>query len=461
MKITPIGAAGEVTGSCFLVETSEGRYLLDCGMFQGAGDDFQKNIDFPVDPETIDAVFLTHAHLDHCGRVPRLHFLGFRGPVFATPPTCDLLPFMWLDSAKVLEEDFERRVRKGRRMGLTTPQPLYREEDVLHLLPYLQPHPYEKELALGAVRVAFHQSGHILGSATVEIRDGYSSALFSGDLGTPRRNVVPDPAIPPRCDLVFCESTYGDRQHRGEAESIAELAEAINWAFAAGGNVLIPSFALERTQDLLFTLRGLRQRKEIPETMPVYVDSPLAVNLTRVFSKHIDHLDDATRAVFAAKDDPFWFPGLTMSTTVRQSQAINGQERAIIIAGSGMCHGGRILHHLRHNLWRANTAVVFVGFQARGTLGRRIVDRAPHVNIDHERIAVQARVFTLNGFSAHADSAALVEWLGHTGNARIVLNHGEGDASAALAGVLTAQGRTVQIAAPNAVYDTEEMGAAV
>lgn len=453
MHITPIGAAGEVTGSCFMVDTTAGRFLVDCGMFQGADTDEQRNRTFDFSAEDVDAVLLTHAHLDHCGRVPLLHFLGFRGPVYATPATCDLLPFMWLDSAKVFTEDFERRVRKSHRLGRSVAQPLYREEDVLHLLPYLRPHPYEKHLTLGAdVRIIFHQSGHILGSACVEIREGHTSVLFSGDLGAPQRNVVPDPAAPPHCDLVICESTYGDRQHRSEADSIAELRDAIRWADAAGGNVIIPSFALERTQDLLFVLRGLFARAEIPD-MPVFVDSPLAINLTRVYQKHIDDLDAATQAIFAAHGDPFTFPGLTLSATPRQSQAINGMTRAIIIAGSGMCNGGRVVHHLRHNLWREDTAVVFVGYQARGTLGRRIVDRAPFITLEHERIAVKARVCTINGFSAHADQLALLSWLGATGQASILLNHGEDAAAATLSNLLASRGRIVALAEPGRAYD--------
>ena len=453
MKITPIGAAGEVTGSCFLVEADHGRFLIDCGMFQGHDDTDVRNRHFPFDAGDIDAVFLTHAHLDHCGRLPYLHAEGFRGLVYATPSTCDLTQFILLDAAKIQEEDSLRRHRKYRRTGQLPGTPLYDTQDVLHLLRYFRAHPYHEKLQLGNLQVYFHQSGHILGSACIELRDHDSSALFSGDLGSPGRNVVPDPTPPPVCDLVFCESTYGNRLHRGEEESVAELREAINWAYATGGNVIIPSFALERTQDVLYHLRALRLRGEVPAN-PVYLDSPLAINITKVYEHHPQDLDAETRAVFTTHADPFAFPGLTSCVSSEESRRINGLDKVIVIAGSGMCQGGRVVHHLKHNLWRADSAIVFIGYQAAGTLGRRIVEGAPNVTIEHEPIAINARRFTINGFSAHADQAGLLSWLAATKSAHIVLNHGETTASATLAQLLTAQGRTVEVAKPDRIYDT-------
>ncbi len=454
MKIMPVGAAGEVTGSCFLVETRGGRFVVDCGMFQGHGSDEMRNWHFPFEPTDVDAVFLTHAHLDHCGRLPFLHAQGFRGLCYATASTCDLAQFIMLDAAKLQQEDSERRNRKGRRAGMQAQPALYDEQDVLHLLRYFRTQPYKETLKLGSdIQVTFHQSGHILGSAAIEIREGGVSVLFSGDVGSPGRNVVPDPTPPPACDLVFCESTYGDRMHRSEEESVNELRDAINWALDAGGNVIIPSFALERTQDVLFHLRGLRQRGEVPNC-PVYVDSPLAINITRVYEHHTADLDAATRAVFAKHTDPFHFPGLTACSSPQDSRAINGKDGVIIIAGSGMCQGGRVVHHLKHNLWRQDTAVVFIGYQAVGTLGRRIIDKAPSIVIDHEPITVNARTFTINGFSAHADQAGLRSWLSTTDPAHIVLNHGETAASDTLAKLLAAGGRSVEVAKPDKIYNT-------
>ncbi len=457
MKVTPIGAAGEVTGSCFLLETRAGTFLVDCGMFQGGGPLEARNEQFPFSPRDVDAAFLTHAHLDHCGRLPVLHADGFRGEVFATDATCDLAQFILLDSAKLQEEDYERRLRKGKRAGLQAEPPLYRQQDVLHLLRYFHAHRYDEPLDLGnGVSVTFRQSGHILGSAFLVFREGSAAVVFSGDLGAPHRNVVPDPAPAPPCDLICCESTYGDRLHRTAEQSVAELAEAINWAHAAGGNVIIPSFALERTQDVLFTLNELRQAGTIPRS-PVYLDSPLAINITRVYQHHHADLDEETRAFIAQRRDPFAFPGLTLSTSPEQSRAINGQNGVIIIAGSGMCNGGRVLHHLKHNLWREDSAVVFVGYQANGTLGRRIVNGAKEVQIDREPVAVKARTFTINGFSAHADQAALLDWLATSDPAYIVLNHGEPAASATLAALLRDRGRGVDVAKPMRELDTDHL----
>jgi metallo-beta-lactamase family protein len=456
MFIRPVGATGEVTGSSFLLETGHRRYLIDCGLFQGHHDDDGRNLKFDFEPDDIDAVFLTHAHLDHCGRLPYLHVLGFRGPVYSTSSTCDLANFILLDSAKVQGEDFRRRHRRGQRSGQFVEQPLYDEQDVLHLMRYFQVQPYNKVLDLGyGLEVVYHQSGHILGSASIEFRRGGKSVLFSGDVGTPGRNVVPDPTPPPPVDLVFCESTYGDRTHRSEAESIAELKESINWAIGKGGNVIIPAFAMERTQDILFHLRNLRKNREIPLT-PVYLDSPLAINITKVYHQHSQDLDEATRAVFAEHKDPFRFEGLITTQSTEESRAINGVNGAIIIAGAGMCQAGRVVHHLKYNLWRENCAVVFIGFQAQGTLGRKIVDGMKTVNIDREPVMVKARINTINGFSAHADQPALMNWLATTNPGRIVLNHGEPAASQVLADKLSELKRTVEVAKPGKTYQVGE-----
>jgi metallo-beta-lactamase family protein len=453
MKITPLGAAGEVTGSSFLLEAGESKYLVDCGLFQGDPESEERNRSFPFDPKEIEAVFLTHAHLDHCGRIPLLFKKGFRGKIYSTSATRDLAQFILLDAAKVQEEDFLRQSRKKKRAGEETFPPLYSEGDVLYSLALFSSVPYNSPIPLSSnSRVTFRQSGHVLGSAFLVFEEQGKRVVFSGDLGSPHRNVVPDPEPPPECDLVFCESTYGDRSHKTLEESVEELKEAINWAFEAGGNVAIPSFALERAQDILYYLRVLREKKQVPQN-PVFLDSPLSINLTEVYQHHIEELDEELRALISQGKDPFHFPGLEFTPTVEQSRAINQKNRVIVIAGSGMCQGGRILHHLKHNLWRDDSAIVFVGYQARNTLGRAIVDGAKKVHIFGELIAVKAKIYTINGFSAHGDKSVLLDWLKNTGKAEIILNHGEENSSSSLAMELKARQRSVDVAEQGKVYE--------
>jgi len=452
MKITPVGAALEVTGSSFLLETDSERFLVDCGLFQGGPDAEERNREFPFNPKEISAVFLTHAHLDHCGRLPLLQKQGFSGSIYTTAPTRDLAQFILLDAAKLQEEDAERESRKKLRAGEVPALPLYTEQDVVYTLSHFRPVIYEQTFSpTKDLQVTFRQSGHILGSAFLEFRQGDKTVVFSGDLGSPRRNVVPDPALPSTCDLVFCESTYGDRMHKSRESSIQELTDALNWTWKVGGNVVIPSFALERAQDILFILRDLRGKKTVPSN-PVFLDSPLSINLTEVYRRHIPDLDAETQSLMAEGVDPFNFPGLRNTVTGEQSKLINNLNQVTIMAGSGMCQGGRVVHHLKHNLWRAESSVVFVGYQARMTLGRAIVDGAKKVHIFGEPIAVKARIFTINGFSAHADQETLLQWLAGTDKARIVLNHGEEGAAENLARELVQQGRQAEVAQPGKPY---------
>lgn len=453
MKITPLGAAGEVTGSSFLVESGGKKFLVDCGLFQGDPESEERNRSFSFDPREIETVFLTHAHLDHCGRLPLLFKKGFRGKIYSTKATRDLAQFILLDAAKVQEEDFLRQSRKKKRAGEEALPPLYSEGDVLYSLALFSSVSYNSPIPLSSnLKVTFRQSGHVLGSAFLIFEEKGKRVVFSGDLGSPHRNVVPDPDLPPECDLVFCESTYGDRSHKTLEESIEELKEAINWAYNAGGNVAIPSFALERAQDVLYYLRSLREEKQVPQN-PVFLDSPLSINLTEVYQHYIEELDEELRALISQGKDPFHFPGLEFTPTVEQSRAINQKNRIIVIAGSGMCQGGRILHHLKHNLWREDSAIVFVGYQARYTLGRAIVDGAKKVHIFGEPIAVKARIYTINGFSAHGDQRVLLGWLKSTGRAEVILIHGEENSAFSLATELKATNRSVKIAEQGRVYE--------
>ncbi len=453
MKITPLGAAREVTGSLFHLEARGKQFLVDCGLFQGDEGGEVRNETFPFIPEEISALFVTHAHLDHCGRIPLLFKRGFRGPIYCTYPTRDLAQFILLDAAKVQEEDYLRQARKKKRAAEETSPPLYSEADALYAMKLFQPIRYGEPLRLGdSFLVRFHQSGHVLGSAFLEFEIDGKRVLFSGDLGSPQRNVVPDPESPPPADLVFSECTYGDRNHKPLSESIRELQEAIGATYEAGGNVLIPSFALERAQDILFYLRALCAKENIPQS-PVFLDSPLSINLTEVYRQHSSDLDGEIRELLQHGEEPFSFPGLEYTRTVEQSRAINEKSRVIVIAGSGMCQGGRILHHLKHNLWRADSAVIFVGYQARSTLGRALIDGAKKVHIYGEPIAVRARLYTINGFSAHADRAALFSWLSKTGEARVILNHGEEKVAAGFAHFLRESGTQAELVEPGLTYE--------
>jgi metallo-beta-lactamase family protein len=389
VKLTFLGAAGEVTGSCFLVEHAGVRFLIDCGMFQGGADAERKNARFAFEPRDIAFVLLSHAHIDHSGLIPRLVARGFKGAVYATPPTCDLLGVMLPDSGHLQEREAER---EG---GV----PLYTQSEAQASLQRLLPVDYDTEVQPHpSVRCTFRDAGHILGSAILEIRLGGRKLVFSGDLGQPGHPIVNDPTPIAEADVLLVESTYGNRDHKSLAQTLDEFAYALNDTMASRrGNVVIPAFAVGRTQDILYFIGELRAQRRLPK-MDVYVDSPMALAATRITLKYAK-LPELERVRF--------------TESVEDSMAINQVKAgAAIISASGMCEGGRIKHHLRHNLSRPECAIVFVGFQATGTLGRRIVDGAPSVRIFGEEYPVRARVFTIGGLSAHADQSALLGWLG-------------------------------------------------
>jgi metallo-beta-lactamase family protein len=440
MKITFCGAAGTVTGSCHLVEVDGLRLLLDCGFFQGAHEQDQNNrAPFPFDAKSIDAVLLSHAHLDHAGLLPRLVREGFSGRILCTRPTAEIARLMLADSAHLQVEDAAYRTRKAKRRGEPSVPPLYNMDDVLRCVELFRPvDGYDVVTPLkGKTACVFHDAGHILGSACIELRTGNGSLLFSGDLGNGHRPIVRDPSAPPHVDAVLVESTYGNRRHRSIEESVAELDEAIQSIIPRGGNLLIPSFALERTQEVLYEIFRSWTQKRLPRCT-IYVDSPLATSTTRVFERFLDYFDDEGRRVFSAHPNPFEFPALDYVATMDESKRLNAQPGgSVIIAGSGMCNGGRIVHHLRHNLWNEKAGVVFVGYQAAGTLGRLIVDGAKSVRIFGEDVAVQAKIWTVGGFSSHADQPALVDWLRKTSAKHLFLVHGEPETLDAFRGVLT------------------------
>ncbi len=446
MKISFHGADQGVTGSCHLVECAGRRVLVDCGMYQGGRELDEENAEpFGFDPAQIDFLLLTHAHLDHCGRIPLLAARGFRGEIVATPATRELARLVMLDAAHLQEEEAERRARHHPRRGPggARPKPLYGTLEALNALEYFgRSAVYGEPLDLApGLRARFVDAGHILGSASVELdlAEGGSRRriAFSGDLGNSGRPLLRDPVPPKRCDVAVMETTYGDRRHRDLAASIEELYAAIASTFERGGNVVIPTFALERAQEVLYHLRVAVESGRLPRSMQVYLDSPMAISATAIFERHPECYDAEARRLFEHGGDPFELPGLQFTREPEQSLAINRVTGgAVILAGSGMCTGGRVRHHLRRNLARAESSVVFVGYAGQGTLARRIIDGAREVRLFGEEVPVRAAVHTINGFSAHADQAELLAWQQAVRPERTFLVHGEPEAMRRFGGLL-------------------------
>ena len=419
MRLTFIGAAQEVTGSCFLVETDDVRFLVECGMFQGGREARERNLKaWPFDPRQIDFVLLTHAHIDHSGLLPRLCALGFRGPVITTRATVDLLSVMLLDSAFIQEGEWARAQRKrSRQSRADAPALLYTVAQAEACLEQLQGTPYDEDVQPHAsVRCRFRDAGHILGSAIVEVwvtaRGHTRKLVFSGDLGQPGRPIVRDPTPIDSADVLVVESTYGNRLHRPVNETIDELVFVIEDTLRRRqGNIIIPAFALGRTQELLHLLLDLCRQGKLPH-LQVFVDSPMANKVTEITWQHTEFLDDESRALLSLRrSHPEWLD-LRFTRSGEESMALNRiKAGAIIISASGMCDAGRIKHHLRHHLGRPECAIVIIGFQATGTLGRRLVDGEKQVRLFGEDIRVRASIHTIGGLSAHADQAALLNWL--------------------------------------------------
>ncbi len=441
MFIQVCGAAGEVTGSCYLVEVGDVHFLVDCGMHQGGDRQWMQNLQpFCFDPHALDFVVLTHAHIDHSGLLPRLVSQGFSKHIYATPATGDLIELMLLDSAYIQEMEAEWRTRKARRAGRGASDPLYTQEDARKTLPLIRGINYgEPRQVAPGVTIQFHDAGHILGSAFLELRLEEAGAkvkvLFSGDIGQPDQPIIRDPEIVEHTDYLIMESTYGDRLHKRDGEPENELAEILKEAKRTGGNVIIPAFAVGRTQELLYFLRDIFEKTDLD--MPVYVDSPLATRATEVYRRHRESFDDEAWKLVDEPGGIFDFPQLRYTTSAEESKALNAERGVIIISASGMADAGRIRHHLKHNLWRPESHVVIAGFQAMDTLGRRLLEGADRVRLFGEEVAVKAQIHDLTGLSAHADQEQLLDWASHFVPPRLaILTHGELKASRALAKLL-------------------------
>jgi len=439
IKLTFLGASQNVTGSQYLVEANNIRFLVDCGLYQERehrGRNWEK---FPFPPSTINAVLLTHAHLDHCGLLPKLVRAGFNGHIYCTAGTSEITKIILMDSANIQQEDAEFKRKRHQQEGRKGPYPevpLYTTDDARACFPLLSPVHYGDPVQIGdGVTATFYDAGHILGSSMIKVivsQNGEKrSILFSGDVGRWNKPILRDPTLFDEADYVLVESTYGDRLHQNQGTISDELAKVINPTVEAGGNILIPSFALERSQEVLYYLNQLLIEDRIPH-LTVFVDSPMAVSVTEVFEHHPELFDREMMGLIRQGKSPFDFPGLTMVRTVDQSKAINYiKGSAMIIAGSGMCTGGRIKYHLANNISRKESRILFVGYQAVGTLGREIVRGAKTVRILGQKHRVRARVAQINGFSAHADRDELFRWLSALQRppTHLFVVHGEAEAS--------------------------------
>ncbi len=450
MRLKFLGAAQNVTGSRHLLEVNSTRLLIDCGLYQERQFKDRNWEPFVIPPGSIEAVFLTHAHLDHCGLLPKLVRDGFKGKIYCTDATAEITRVILLDSAKIQEEDAEHKRNRHQREGREAPHPevpLYTTEDAEASFGHFAPVKYQQKLKIAdGIDVTFCDAGHVLGSAMIKVdvtQNGQQrTVLFTGDMGRPDRPIVRDPNVPDKADYVVIESTYGDRVHCETCDVKKQMAEAINAARKAGGNIVVPSFALERSQEILYYLSELLAEDAIPHIM-VFLDSPMASKITEIFKKHPEMYDADMREVIKNHQSPFNFPGLKTTSSTEESKAINHISGTImIIAGSGMCTGGRIKHHLVNNISKKESTIMFVGYQANGTLGRSIVDGAKEVRILGEKRQVEAKIVQIKGFSAHADKNELLGWLKKfkTPPKRVFVVHGETESASAFGKFITEQG---------------------
>jgi metallo-beta-lactamase family protein len=419
IKLQFLGAAQNVTGSRHLLEANGARILVDCGLYQERQFRDRNWEPFTVPPESIDAVLLTHAHLDHCGLLPKLVKEGFKGKIYCTQATAEISQIILFDSAKLQEEDAEFKLKRHKKEGRKGPHPivpLYTVADAEACFPQFTHVKYKAPVQIGpGVEATFCEAGHVLGSSIIKVKvshDGQDrTVLFSGDVGRPHRPIVRDPSLVDHADYILVESTYGDRLHEGPDNTKKMIAEIVNSTVQAGGNIVVPSFALERSQELMYFINELLLANAIPH-LTVYLDSPMAANITKVFKRHVELFDKEMAEFIRNHESPFTFSGLQMVGTTNESKAINRVKGPVmIIAGSGMCTGGRIKHHLVNNIAQRRNTIMFVGYQATGTLGRRILDGEKRVRILGQEYPVEARVVRVNGFSSHADKQELLDWL--------------------------------------------------
>ncbi len=440
MKIQFCGASTGVTGSCHLITTDNHRILLDCGQFQGGKAQEAMNYEeFPFDPAEIDCLILSHAHIDHCGRIPLLFKRGFKGDIYCTDATADLLGVMLKDSGYIHEKEAEWKNRKNERAGRPVIEPLYTYNDAVDSLKFVKPVLYDQLIELNEeMKIVFNDAGHILGSAITELwvteNDTVSKIVFSGDLGVMNRPILRDPTIIKKADYVIMETTYGNRLHPQNSMDVRRLMDIIRETAARGGTTVIPSFAVGRTQELIYELNRVydsnSEYREAFKDLMVYVDSPMATTATEVFKRNAQVFDDETKEYIRKGDHPLDFKNLKFTRTSEESMWLNSDRKPkVIISASGMCEAGRIRHHLKHNLWDSRASIVFVGYQAEGTLGRRLVEGAQEVTLFGEKIKVNAQIHNLEGFSGHADRDGLLEWLGgfRQEPKHIFLVHGEND----------------------------------
>lgn len=448
MKISFLGAANVVTGSNYLITTDKYKFIIDCGQFQG-NEELEKlnNEDFKFHPSEIDFVILSHAHIDHSGRIPKLVKEGFNKRIYSTSATRDLCEILLQDSGHIHEMETEWENRKRMRAGLPEIEPLYTSEDALISMQYFNSIPYNKIININeSISLRFKDAGHLLGSTIVElwIKEGQNEKklVFSGDLGVKDKPILRDPEYIDEADYLIIESTYGNRLHKNVNERIRKLVDIILDTTRNGGNVIIPSFAVGRTQEIIYELNKYYDDEEkLKEfiNIPVYIDSPLAISATEIFKKHIECFDEEAKDFLSKNDDPLDFFNLNFTKSVLESKKINNSmDPKIIISASGMCEAGRIKHHLKHNLWKKKTSVIFVGYQAEGTMGRKIQEGAKMVKIFNESIKINAAIHSIEGFSGHADMNDLINWIGHFKKMpeKIFVVHGEKESTTNFSNVI-------------------------